>query len=145
MEAELRQALDYVPLRESHLSVWSHKFGKILAQAGSAVDSFFLVAAKEGKLFTDKNLRERHELDIRDYCEIFEPVYKLSTAEVTAHDGPFDHRPFFPFATFDKMLRSKEKTDWWWTAYQSYKHNRYSEAEEATLSNALQALPGCSC
>ncbi len=142
LEAEFREALAYVPLRDPHLTVWSHKFGKVLDQVGSAVDSFFLVAVKEGKLFKDNMLRDKQVLNIRDYCQIMEPVYLLSTAKVIAHDGPAQHGPFAPFEAFGKMLASEEKMDWWWTAYQSYKHNRYSESEEATLDNTLKALAG---
>ena len=141
-EAEFREALAYVPLRESHLQVWSHKFGKILDQVGSAVDSFLWVAAKEGGLFRDNALRDKEKLNIVDYCQILEPVYHLSTAQVIAYDGPAHYGPFTPFEAFGKMLASEQKIEWWWKAYQSYKHNRYSESAEATLSNTLQALAG---
>ena len=141
-EAEFREALAYVPLREPHLTVWSHKFGKILDQVGSAVDSFFWLAAKEGELFRDNRPRDKQKLDIRDFCKIFEPVYLLSTAQVIAYDEPVHHGPFVPFEAFGKMLASKQKVNWWWSSYQSYKHNRYSESAEATLNNSLQARAG---
>jgi hypothetical protein len=142
LEGEFRQALAYVPLRPQHLTVWSHKLGKILDQAGSAVDSFFWVAVKEGELFKSNKLSNKKKLTILDYCKIVEPVYQLSTANVVARDGSVNHGPIAPFAVFGKMLTSKQKTQWWWTAYQSYKHNRYSESAEATLDNTLQALAG---
>jgi hypothetical protein len=142
LEGEFLQALAYVPLRPQHLTVWSHKFGKILDQVGSAVDSFLWVAVKEGELFKNNKLRNKEKLNIWDYCRIVETVYQLSSANVVARDGPVNHGPITPFAVFGNMLISKQKTEWWWTAYQSYKHNRYSESAEATLDNTLQALAG---
>ncbi len=100
------------------------------------------MAAKEGELFRDNTLRNKEKLTILDYCQIFEPIYHLSTAQVIAYDGPVQHGPFAPFEVFGRMLTSDQKIEWWWKAYQSYKHNRYSESAEATLNNTLQALAG---
>ncbi len=137
LEGELLDAVEYVPLRHAHRGVWSHKFGKILFQAGSAVDSFFRVVLMEGGLFKNARPPPRRNLDMEDYRKKIEPVYRLSTAEVKASDGLFDYDTLAPFSTF-----SEGGSPSWWNAYNSYKHDRYSQPEYATLHHTVESLGG---
>lgn len=137
LEGELLEDLEYVPLRHAHDSVWSHKFGKILFQTGSAVDSFFRVVLMEGGLFKNSRPRPRQNLDIEHYRKKIEPVYRLSTAEVKVSDGLLDYDTLAPFSTF-----STGRSPSWWNAYNSYKHDRYSQPEYATLRHTVESLAG---
>jgi len=137
LETELIEALEFVPLRKRHNDVWSPKFGMILDQTGSATASFFEVVIEGGRLFQDRERKEIEKLTIVDYRNIVEPVYKLSTAEVSVSDGPVHYDSFCPFGAF-----GENKAPEWWSGYNEYKHYRYSLRESATLKNTVHALAG---
>lgn len=137
LENEFVKALDYVPLREAHDSVWSPKFGRLLDETGSAVDSFFRVVIEDGSRFSAK--QSSSKLDIKDYQRLVNPVYRLSDAKVQVSDGVSNYGEVVPFAAF---AHEKEFPEWWWSAYNKYKHYRYSLIDYANLRNVAEALSG---
>ena len=137
LENELIEILTYVPLRKEHNDVWSRKFGRLLDETGSAVDSFFKVAIAGGRLFEGKTKKEMKNLDIVDCRKIIGPVYRLAEVRVAVSDGIASYEELEPFKAF-----ASDSTPDWWEAYNKYKHSRYADIDIATLRNSVEALAG---
>jgi len=137
LESELIEIMSYVPLRKKHNDVWSRKFGRLLDETGSAVDSFFKVVMAGGRLFEGKSKKEMKDLDIVDYRKVIGPTYRLAEAQVVVSDGIAPYAEMDPFVAF-----ASDKSPNWWKAYNNYKHSRYADTAIATLRNSVEALAG---
>lgn len=102
-ERRLSRVLEYIPLHRDHVYVWSPVFRELLIQICSEIDGFFhnMVNSKSLENFKSvTDLRNKEKLDIADYREAFEPIFELSTAEVTIRDETHIFDVTKPFEEF---------------------------------------------
>lgn len=137
LERELREFVEYVPLENEHLEVWSLKLGNILIILGSVLDSFFKFAL-EDPVFDEipviEDIRGKTRTDIDDYKTVFQDFYNLSEKRIYVRlNGEF----LQPFKAF-----GEHKAPEWWQAYQSVKHDRFVNKKEAKLKYILEGIAG---
>jgi hypothetical protein len=155
LEKEIIDFLNYVPLTESHLGIFSPKLAKIILQAGPEILNAFNLSignleprAKmdemfgEGGLSTEiaalwteeAELRKNHKsLTFNKYYAFLEKhgYYKLSRAEVQLTE-----KPSFVFNPFNEEIPN------WWKIYNGLKHDKYDNMSRATLFETLTCLSG---
>ncbi|MCJ7630998.1 hypothetical protein MUP77_01160 [Candidatus Bathyarchaeota archaeon] len=155
MENEIIDFLNYVPLVESHLEVFSPKLVTIILQAGPEIINAFNLsignlrqrAAIEdwfegSELSTDLDEIWRIEADLRNnnrslsfkrYYDFLEKhgLPKISKAEIQLRENAsFVLNPFI------------EENPNWWDIYNSLKHDKYDSLSRATLFETLICLGG---
>lgn len=155
LEKEIIDFLNYVPLAESQLEVFSPKLANIILQAGPEVLNAFNLSignlearAKMDKMFVSSNpsydldaiwreeaeLRKNHKsLTFNKYYAFLEKngYYKLSRAEVQ-----FRENASFVFNPFNEEIPN------WWKIYNGLKHDKYDNLSRATLFETLICLGG---
>ncbi len=148
LERDFIDTTSYVALETAHSSVWSERFGELLARAGDLVDSFFRLMIDSRSLDNEtsvKNLRTRILAEqktnpnwfpkISDFSVTFDPVFQFSSVEVEADYGLTYYGKLHPFKDFDKQSPS------WWDPYNKVKHEIFEQIEKkATLENVINAL-----
>jgi len=150
LEKEFIETTPYVALETVHKNVWSEKYGELLIRICSSLGSFFDLMVNSTSLdeeITAKTLRERIEKKrqkqpdwsptIADFRKTFNPIFKLSSAEVEASYGLTNYGNLKPFKGFGKRSPS------WWDAHNKLKHKFFEKLEErAKLQNTINALAG---
>ncbi len=148
LERDFIETTSYVALETIHGSVWSEKFGELLARTGDLVDSFFRLMVNSKSLDNEtsvKNLRAKILKErqtnpnwfpkINDFRATFNPIFQLSSVDVEADYGLTYYGKLQPFKGFDKQSPS------WWDPYTKVKHEIFEQIEKkATLENTINAL-----
>lgn len=140
LEDEFLDVTKYFPFEKTHKTIWSEFFSDFLTKIGNSVDSFFRNMLND-KIFDSYHhvsaLKGRRK-NINYFRDFFEPIYKLSGAEVDiAYGLTFYDSKYRPFEDFQK-----EKNPTWWDSYNHVKHTWFDSIEEATLENVAGALAG---
>ncbi len=137
LENDFQKVMAHVPLEEEHMEVWSLELGRILILLGSMVDSFFKYAIKDLH-FNDipeiDSIERGDDADMRDYEEIFERYYCLSSKKVYVRCKGATIKPFESWSE-DNSLE-------WWKAYQAVKHDKFANKKEAKLKHVLYGMAG---
>lgn len=150
LEREFIETTSYVALETVHEKVWSEKFGELLIRIGSSVGSYFNLMVDSNSLDKEKSITKlREEIEtkrqknpnwsptITDFRKAFDPVFRLSDAEVEASYGLTYYGILKPFKGFER------KTPGWWDAHNKLKHEFFEKLEErAQLQNTINALAG---
>ncbi len=142
LEEEFINAIKYFPFEKEYAKIWSEFFGDLLIKVGNSIDSYFRNMLKDSKFDSFPNviaLREKKEkIDINYFRKFFEPIYKLSDAEIDISYGLiFYDTKHCPFAEF-----KNDQIPPWWTSYNHVKHKWFDCIKEATLENVVSALAG---
>lgn len=124
LEVQLQGCMDYIPYIENNRGVISSKFIPIIMDACSLIESIF-------KSFAD-NTNERYNL--KKYSKLYEPSMLLEDNISLFLASPIE--PLNPFKDWTKCQPD------WWAAYNSLKHDRLSNYQAATFTNAVMALAG---
>ncbi len=140
LEQEFMNSLRYLPAVPAHYNVWSVHFADLLIRIGSVFDSFLKRTLFCS--FLDENTvaiasREKYEdnkITIKDYYDIFESYYKLSSKTV------FNLIASEPIVPFSEWGNNEYKPLEWWKAYTKLKHDRFVNKEVATLESTQNAL-----
>jgi hypothetical protein len=147
--------LNYVPLDEMHLKVYSLKLTTIILEIGPELTSAFDIAISCTRIYPmweefDPELRldreklwkkeedlksHKRSLSFNDYYSFLDKhgPQKLSGATVQIRDFNFHFKPF------EKANAEKTNPEWWNT-YNQLKHDKYSNRKKATLETTLKAL-----
>lgn len=143
LEKELTDSVFYVPLVQNHKKVWSEFFGDLIVRVGNSVDSLFRIML-EDKTFDTRyphvtilSQNKKRKKDINYFRDFFEPIYRLSEAEIKVKHRLTSYGKTCPFEGF-----KSNKVPKWWTAYNHGKHQWFKRIEEATLENTINALGG---
>jgi hypothetical protein len=142
LEDRMEDFLDYVPLDQAHLNVYSLELVSIILETGPEIlSSFDLIVfpnqtrfidhfteARKKLLEKEKSLRKNQSLTFTDYSSFLNKSMSLNTKTIeivglNAYTLPF-----------------KEDYPEWWNVYNKLKHDKYSNLKKATLKNALKAL-----
>jgi hypothetical protein len=155
LEGYMNDFLNYVPLDEIHLKVYSLKLTTIILEVGPELTSAFDVAVGCTRIYPmweeldpelrpnrEKLWRKEEEWRKRNKSSSFNDYYsflnehgaqKLSGAAVRIRD--FD----LYFMPFEKANGEKTNPEWWNT-YNQLKHDKYNNRKKSTLEVALKAL-----
>jgi len=150
LERDFIDTSSYVALSKIHGKVWSERFGELLTRTGDLVDSFFRFMVNCRSLDNEKTVIELREKmkkkrqremnwhpNITDFGKAFEPIFRLSSAQVEAEYGLTHYGRLQPFKDFGK------KSPFWWIPYNKVKHEIFEQIEQqATLENTINALAG---
>lgn len=142
LEDDFVESIRYLPLVPEHYEVWSAHFADLIIRIGSVFDSF-LKRAIFCELLTDEDgieqCREKYRsgknITIKDYYDIFEQIYNLSSKNV------YDIFAFETVTPFSSWANNYDSLGWW-KAYTKLKHDRFANKEVATLEATLNALGG---
>lgn len=144
LEDEFLAATRYFPFEKAHKRIWSEFFSDLLTKTGNSIDSFFRNTLKDTETCScdyqhlEPLLASNRPRDIYFFKDLFEPMYRLSGAEVSiAYGLTFYDKKFRPFKKF-----RRNELPAWWTAYNHVKHTWFDCIEEATLENMVGALAG---
>ena len=148
LEDDFIECIRYLPLVPACYKVWSAHFADLIIRIGSVFDSFFkraIFCESLDDVDHVKECRERYKLkkegkrtkniDIRDYYEIFEQLYNLSSKDV------HNLHTFETVTPFSEWIDNYESLEWW-DAYNDLKHDRFANKKVATLGKTLNALGG---
>jgi hypothetical protein len=142
LEDEFINSTFYFPFQEKHKDIWSEFFSDLLTKIGNSVDTFFrnmLEAPMFDKFSHVSSLKvSGRTKDINDFRDFFDPIYKLSSAEVQTAYGLTLYGRCTPFEGF--LDKDTNKIPKWWIAYDHIKHKWFDCIEEATLENTIKAL-----
>ena len=128
VEGMLQEALRYVPYCIEHHDVWSSHFTTIILEAASQADSIWKATAK-----IDTPDSASDKLTLKDHFDRY--GHLVSKQHVVFFGGP-QPRIISPFTAWDGPFIAPG----WWDAYNSLKHDRYSNQKEATLRDAINAV-----
>ncbi len=146
IEEDMMRVTEHIPLETRQYSVYSFKLTDIIIRSCSHIDSLFKDIIRNQDLSSHPNQqkvteckrilegRTRRTLTITDYIEIFAEYLKLALVELTIRRNNGQIKPFKEFKNPD------DKTPTWWKAYNSLKHDFYSNINQGTLENALASL-----
>lgn len=140
LEQEFMNSLRYLPAVPAHYNVWSVHFADLLIRIGSIFDSFLKTTLFCS--FLDENTvaiasREKYEdnkITIKDYYNIFESYYNLSSKTL------FNLITSEPIVPFSEWGNNEYTSLGWWKAYTKLKHDRSANKEVATLESTQNAL-----
>jgi len=138
LERDFIDVTRYVALDKNHGGVWSDKIAQLLLLTGSTVDSVFNEMRMSSFLEEFKpviDLRQKSEPNIRDYREVYDPIYQLSNVELRARYGLAEYGIISPFQPF-----ALDKSPEWWNAYNDVKHGFFQNMIKGTLDNLIHAL-----
>jgi hypothetical protein len=141
LEEEMSGFLTYVPWEEGNANVWSPKLANLLINVGSSIDSAFKTFKNSRNLAAGKDaekLREKEEPNIADYATTYGSVYPLASKAVHFLE---DHSPLMPWQSW-KATELRDRTPFWWYAYNQVKHDRFGNLKLAKLRTTLDALAG---
>jgi hypothetical protein len=141
LEDDLIQILQYVSLDQKNRGTWSEKIAQQLQLTVNTVGSVFYEMRKSKSLADEPTIIELNTQDepsIRDFRNAFEPIYKLSNAQLKSHYGLTYYGEITPFKSFSEESSSPQ----WWQEQNVVKHHFYEEMEKATLDNLVNALGG---
>jgi len=144
IEDDFIRFLDYVPLDDQNLCVYSPKLLNIILNIGPEILSIFDLLAFTSRYKDDldverlslldkkKKLREKkRSLTFLDYFNFLSKIHDFKKAEVVVKDL---HRSISPFITEENRIPK------WWACYNRLRHDKYSHFKEATLNIALHGL-----
>lgn len=145
LEDDFARFLEFVPLAEQNLTVFSPKLFNLILNVGPEVLSIFDLLAFTSRyrdhpvdkerfsLLEKKNkLRKRkRSLTFLDYFNFLGKIHDFEKGEVVVKEL---HRSISPFLTKDNRIPE------WWDCYNRLKHDKYSHFKEATLKIALHGL-----
>ena len=152
LENKVIASTQFVDL-QNNLKVFSREFVNLLFQICSNVEATFRGMLFYESLDQNENARSAREKDhkakeaqakgqrvnhltIRDYREVFEGFYHLSSCEVII--APLSIRlPCVPYRTF-----SNNTSPVWWQVYNDVKHDLAGNFEKATFETVLNSLAG---
>ncbi|MGD0202784.1 MAG: hypothetical protein ABSC20_02615 [Candidatus Bathyarchaeia archaeon] len=158
LEDNMEKFLDYVPIDEDHLKVFSPKLITLILDAGPELISAFDIAInciptweyfqpeftiERESLWKKEQEGRKHNrsLTFNDYTNFLErySFLKLSTKtvqliELDAYFKPFELSATTSWASVD-----------WWSTYNLLKHDKYSNRKKATLISALKLLGALLC
>jgi len=140
LERDFINLTSYIPFEEQYDEIWSENFGELLVRIGGSVDSFFRSMLKSRTFDNCPEivaLRNKRHLDIIDFHDAFEPIFRLSSAEVEIAYGLTYYAKRCPFEEF-----ARGEVPHWWNSYNHVKHEWFDCLKEATLKNTVEALAG---
>lgn len=112
----------------------------MLLNIGSSLDSTFRSFIRSRALAGVpgvQNLYDKEKLDILDYRKAYAPAYPLAAKAVYLL---LDHSAIWPWEAWGAAGR--EDPPPWWTAHNRVKHDRFANAQQATLGTVIEALAG---
>jgi hypothetical protein len=157
-EGNMKDFLDYVPLDEDNLKVFSPKLVTLILDVCPELISAFDIAvnctnvwestypelrdAREMLWRKEKNEREHNRsLTFNDYMDFLEKHYlsnKLSTEIVQLIELEAYFKPF-------ELTNTSWANIEWWHTYNLLKHDKYSNRKKATLVLGLKSLGALFC
>jgi hypothetical protein len=156
IEKEFSTCLEYVALREEHLSVYSHRLASLIIRIGpeilrtfniilfnkdrSSVLNYFEL---EPLLLQLQEKCERRRDSIADYLTVIDEVLSGGMGRIAVEVQSLD-KFILPFE-FERKNRNSAKNitiiPWWENGYNALRHRMTKEFREAaTLENALYSL-----
>lgn len=131
IETSLNETIQYVELTPNNYKTYSVEFARILLSASSEVDVIC-------KLLCEKVNPAKQAQNINDYRNIIAEKYpKFYSMKVMIPKYGIELTPW------EKWERS-ENPDWW-KRYNSVKHERSANFQNANLENTLNAVAGLFC
>jgi len=127
---DMQTAFDYVEPAHKNLKCYSHRLHELLLRSCIEVEANF-------KAILGENGYSRARMSIKEDYSRVEPTHHLSTYEVRfpLWNGAGDVRsPFAAWATGQPLP--------WYQAYNTTKHDRQTEFEDATLEHVVDAVSG---
>jgi len=142
LEDEFINSTFYFPFQDKHKNIWSEFFSDLLTKIGNSVDTFFRDMLKDPMFDNFSHVStlkmSGRALDINYFRDFFEPIYKLSSAEVQTAYGLTLYGKCTPFEGF--LDKENNKIPKWWFAYDHIKHKWFDCIEEATLEHTINGL-----
>jgi len=155
LEGYMKDFLNYIPLDEDHLQVYSPKLITIILEIGPELTSALEIAVGCTRIYPvweefDPELRSDREklwkkeengkkysrsLSFNDYYSFLEKhnQQKLGEARVQLKDMGAYFKPF-------EKTNAKKTNPEWWNTYNQLKHDKYDNRKKATLEAALKSL-----
>jgi hypothetical protein len=128
-EADLHEAVRYVPYCDAHRGVWSSHFARVILDAASQVDSIWKATTNLVDPTTQGS-----RLTITDHFARFGPSVACQGVVFFGGSSPCTISPFAAWrgGSFSSPA--------WWEAYNRLKHDRFGNQTEATLEHAVNAV-----
>lgn len=140
LESKVLELSNYITIDENNFCSYSKECADLLVLIGNEVDTFFgdMIECPKVTNFIDesKSLKFQKRYNIKNYRDIFEPLYELSKNKIDAQYGYGNQFSITPFIKFD------EKSPCWWDAYNGIKHDYFTDFHKANLRNVLNCLAG---
>ncbi len=131
IEASLNKTIQYVELTSNNYKTYSIEFARILLSASSEVDVIC-------KLLCQKIDATKRNKNIDDYREIITEKYpNFYSMKILIPRYGIELIPW-------EKWRNQENPGWW-KGYNSVKHERSSNFQDANLENTLNAVAGLFC
>ena len=141
LEQEFMNSLRYLPAVPEHYKVWSVHFADLLIRIGSVFDSFLkrtlfcnFLDDNTAAIASREKYMAKNIITIKDYYDVFEAYYKLSSKTVF---NLITSQQIVPFSEWENNQYERLE---WWKAYTDLKHDRFANKKVATLESTQNAL-----
>ena len=130
LENKFIGTLNYVELTKDNFKTYSIEYAHQLLAIGSELDTFFKIYC-EFNPNDPKKMSNYKKNILKSYPEIMSQEITVFNTEIK----------LIPYENFDQFAPKHRKDILqWWIAYNSVKHNRQKQLNQASLGNVINAL-----
>ena len=143
IEKELRNIFNYIEPDENNLKAFSFELYSLLLRACTEVElNCKLIMKANGATRRDDHFTMNDYKQIEQASQLSKYVAKFNNwRRKNPHSGEIEYisKEFIPFANFAPSI---SKSPDWYSAYNTVKHNREENLEQANLENCMNAVAG---